>query len=329
MKKLACEMCGGMEMVKQDGVYVCQYCGMKYSVEEAKKLMIEGTVDVQGTVKVDNSAFVEKYLANARRAKQKEDWEETEKYYNMVEQNDPTNIEAIFYSAYGKAKMSLIDSDIYKRQSAFKVLNNCVSIIDDNFSMENREENEKIIMQISHDVMVMVCSEFVYNTRKNGYGNVVSSDRSETTTLFNRLQLEFCNSMVNIISKYPQELEKNTLMYIKIMLEHYEHMLKHGNLAKPEVATDMIDKLHHRWNKIDPMHVIPEKQETGSWGLPIAAIILAGCIPIVGIILGIKTISNSENHTAPAYKTLGVLAVVLGIVSSIWFLFAFLLPIIL
>ena len=37
---------------------VCQNCGMKYSVEEAKKMMIEGTVDVQGTVKVDNSAFV-------------------------------------------------------------------------------------------------------------------------------------------------------------------------------------------------------------------------------------------------------------------------------
>lgn len=47
-------------------------------------MMIEGTVDVSGsTVKVDNTAFVEKYLANARRAKQKEDWDETEKYYNI------------------------------------------------------------------------------------------------------------------------------------------------------------------------------------------------------------------------------------------------------
>ncbi len=31
-------------------------------------MMIEGTVEVQGTVKVDNSAFIERYLANARRA---------------------------------------------------------------------------------------------------------------------------------------------------------------------------------------------------------------------------------------------------------------------
>ena len=146
MKQLTCEMCGSTELIKEGGFFVCQTCGCKYSVEEAKRMMIEGTVDVQGTVKVDNSAFVEKYLANARRAKQKEDWEETEKYYNMVEQNDPTNIEAIFYSSYGKAKRSLLESDIYKRQAAFKVLQNCVSIIDDNFNINNEAEQKEIIL---------------------------------------------------------------------------------------------------------------------------------------------------------------------------------------
>ena len=108
----------------------CQNCGLKYSVEEAKKMMIEGTVDVQGTVKVDNSSFVEKYLMNARRAKQKEDWEEVEKYYNMVEQNDPSNIEAIFYSSYGKARLSMVEGDIYKRQQICDVFCKSISIID-------------------------------------------------------------------------------------------------------------------------------------------------------------------------------------------------------
>ena len=71
------------------------------------------------TVKVDNSSYVERYLQNSRRAKAKEDWAEVERYYNMVEQNEPTNIEAIFYSAYGKAMQSLVDSDPYKREVAF------------------------------------------------------------------------------------------------------------------------------------------------------------------------------------------------------------------
>ena len=46
MKQLTCQMCGSTDLMKQNGVFVCQTCGMKYSVEEAKKMMIEGTVDV-------------------------------------------------------------------------------------------------------------------------------------------------------------------------------------------------------------------------------------------------------------------------------------------
>ena len=46
MKRLTCEMCGSTDLIKQDGVFVCQTCGCKYSIEEAKKMMVEGTVDV-------------------------------------------------------------------------------------------------------------------------------------------------------------------------------------------------------------------------------------------------------------------------------------------
>lgn len=57
MKQLTCEMCGSTDIIKQDGVFLCQSCGCKYSVEEAKKMMLEGAVDVSGsTVKIDNSS---------------------------------------------------------------------------------------------------------------------------------------------------------------------------------------------------------------------------------------------------------------------------------
>ncbi|MCC8153865.1 MAG: TFIIB-type zinc finger domain-containing protein [Tannerellaceae bacterium] len=62
MKKLVCEMCGSTELIKQDGVFVCQSCGCKYSVEEARKMMVEGTVEVTGTVKVDDTSKVDNYL---------------------------------------------------------------------------------------------------------------------------------------------------------------------------------------------------------------------------------------------------------------------------
>lgn len=198
MKQLTCEMCGSTDLIKDDGVFVCQSCGCKYSVEEAKRMMIEGTVDIQGTVKVDNSAFVEKYLANARRAKEKEDWEETEKYYNMVEQNDPNNIEAIFYSSYGKAKMSLVDGDIYKRGAAFKVLQNCISLVDDHYDIRRREANEEAILSMGIDLGKMVCSEFVFTEWKNGYGVVTKTNKSETIDMFSGLLDAFKQTMNNI-----------------------------------------------------------------------------------------------------------------------------------
>ena len=201
MKQLKCEMCGSTDLVKQDGLFVCQVCGTKYSVEEAKKMMVEGTVEVQGTVKVDNSSYVQKYLENARRAKAKEDWEETEKYYNMVEQNDPNNIEAIFYSAYGKAKTSLVSDDIYKRQAAFKVLINCIDIISERYQVENGNENEVFIRSISNDLLTLLGSSFVYTERKDGYGNVVSSNRSETYELYMKVINAFCTSMIKIEAK--------------------------------------------------------------------------------------------------------------------------------
>ncbi|MBR5478729.1 MAG: ankyrin repeat domain-containing protein [Clostridia bacterium] len=183
MQKIACEMCGCNDLLKQDGIFVCQSCGMKYAAEEIKKMMVEGTVDVQGTVKVDNTAFVQKYLANARRAKSKEDWLETEKYYNLVEQNDPTNIEAIFYSTFARVKTALLEAETSdKRQGVFNVLVKSVSIIDDNYDNAN-EEHQKLLFEIVDDIKGLKTSRIVPTTHlqeyvtKNGYGNIV--DRNQ------------------------------------------------------------------------------------------------------------------------------------------------------
>ena len=255
MAALQCEMCGGTDLIKEDGVFVCQNCGMKYSVEEAKKMMIEGTVDVQGTVKVDNTAFVEKYLANARRAKEKEDWDETEKYYNLVEQNDPTNIEAIFYSSYGKAKSSLVEGDLYKRQAAFKVLRNCVSIIDDNFDPQKEDEEKPIIEQISTDILAMSCSTYVYNQKKNGYGIVTWTDKMETVTLFNGLGFEFCTSLENIVKKLDDNSKK--IFYYEKALIHAGWILENGSLANPSICQNQIMGYHKSIYEIDPSHEVP------------------------------------------------------------------------
>ena len=176
MKTIVCEMCGNNNLVKQDGVFVCQYCGTQYSVEEAKKMMveIEGNVDVTGsTIKVDNSAFVEKYLANARRAYEKEDWEEVEKYYNLVEQNAPNNMEAVFFSAFGKTMLAMTDEDYYKKQQKFNVLIKSISVINDYYELTN-EDKKAVLVKISEAIKKMYDVTYVYKI--GVIGEMVGSD---------------------------------------------------------------------------------------------------------------------------------------------------------
>lgn len=101
MKQLKCEMCGSTDLIKQDGVFVCQTCGCKYSIEEVRKMMVEGTVEVTGTVKVDNSAAIENYLGMARNALDAGNNKEADEYCNKIIEIDTTNWAAWFIK--GKA----------------------------------------------------------------------------------------------------------------------------------------------------------------------------------------------------------------------------------
>ena len=95
MKQLTCEMCGSTDLLKQDGVFVCQSCGCKYSVEEARKMMIEGTVDVSGsTVFIDNTKQIENDLKRAKQYEDEGNSRSAMEYYNKVLDADVDNVEA-------------------------------------------------------------------------------------------------------------------------------------------------------------------------------------------------------------------------------------------
>ncbi len=270
MKAMVCEMCSGNDFVKTDGMFVCQSCGTKYSPEEAKKMMIEGTVDVKGVVTVDNSATVEKYLQNARRAKSKEDWSEVERYYNLVEQEDPTNIEAIFYSAYGKAKQSLVEGDLFKRQAAFKVLNKSVSVIDDNFDNEKADEQFPIAMQIYSDIVAMKGSSFVYNTKttvSNGI-KTTTDDKAKTYELFDALYNEMMVTLSNIEQKLTNNAYKTKIVLLFVAREESK-VEKNLGIVDFEKNTAELKRLYEKLHRLAPgfnpeekLNALKEKHET-------------------------------------------------------------------
>lgn len=207
MKQLTCEMCGSTELVKDGGFFICQTCGTRYSVEEAKKMMIEGTVDVQGTVKVDNSSIVQKYLINAQRALAKEDWEEVEKYYNLVEQNSPDNIEAVFFSSYGRAMLSMVDSDYFKREQKFKVLNKSMSIISDCYDTTT-ENKEEALRKITTYIKKMYNFSYVYTRQSMDLSgalrsmNAVTGSKKWCINLLDETKRTFVRELREIAAKH-------------------------------------------------------------------------------------------------------------------------------
>ena len=96
MKALVCEMCGSHNLIKNNGMYVCENCGTKYTTEEAKKLMVE----VSGSVKIDNTKKLENYYKLARRAKETNNSADAKKYYDYIRQEVPEDWEANFFAVY-------------------------------------------------------------------------------------------------------------------------------------------------------------------------------------------------------------------------------------
>ena len=60
MQVIKCELCGSNEFTKVDGLFQCNHCNTKYTLEEAKKMMVSGTVEV-----VTGNAEKERLLNNA------------------------------------------------------------------------------------------------------------------------------------------------------------------------------------------------------------------------------------------------------------------------
>lgn len=103
MKKIVCELCEGTEFTKEGGMFVCQGCGTKYSVEEAKSMMreVEGSAPVSTGAPVTavpmgnpNQQQIDNMLLLATTAFEANNNQEAENYCNQVIALDAMNYKA-------------------------------------------------------------------------------------------------------------------------------------------------------------------------------------------------------------------------------------------
>lgn len=175
MKQLKCEMCGSPDLIKQDGLFVCQNCGTKYSLEEARKMMIEGTVDVSGsTVNISNTKRIDNLYQVARRFRDENNASNAEKYYSLILEEDPNSWEASFYVVYFRA----LACKIAEIRSAAISIQNCLnSVLGLILSFTPHEEQVNAVNEIVFRCKYI--SNFLFKGAKNHFYSIDKDIRNQ------------------------------------------------------------------------------------------------------------------------------------------------------
>ena len=220
MKQLTCEMCGGTELVKQEGVFACQNCGTKYSVEEAKKMMVEGTVEVTGTVRVDNTANIKNFLNLAENANLVGNNKEAEDYCNRILEIDPENYIAWLL----KGKSAGWQSTIAKNRFGESVscFANAIKFVPENSRDIVVNDASNAITSLSDAMLNQVCNNFLERPSADWGATLIEAVHSSTLLASDFLAacginpIDYRNRVASEISSCVLEAWKSALSKYKL-----------------------------------------------------------------------------------------------------------------
>lgn len=260
MKALTCEMCGSTNLIKEGDVFICQSCGTKYSVEAAKKMMVEGTVNIKGTVKVDSSEELKNLYALARRAKATDDSANARKYYDMILLKDPQSWEATFYSTYYTA----MSCKIAEIESAGIKVQNCIAPVIGLIKKLPEEEQVKSITTIYVDLRSI--ANMLYNAAYNHFEGI------DPTIQQNYVQemIDNCVSGETILDIFANTIEREYGdKFSKLYCECWKKCIEMRNKIVPHLDKDANSKLLDMWadkiKKYESDYVRPETNSSGCY----------------------------------------------------------------
>lgn len=195
MQKMQCEMCGSTDIIKQDGVFVCQYCGCKYTLEEAKKLL--------GTVRIDNTERLANLYQLARRAKDENNTALAAKYYNQIVVENPDDWEAVFYSTYYTAMECKIGEIA---TAATTISNNFPTVF--NLIVENVEEEKQPSIFAEITPRIAIVTQILMNGAIEHYNahtkaSGIYSETSTRTTAVIYMVENFADHLVKYFKHNP------------------------------------------------------------------------------------------------------------------------------
>ena len=199
MIQIKCEMCGSNNIMKENGIYICQYCGTKYSPDEAKKLMVEVIESANIRTPIQVKAMDQNYalLENAINTFNQGGYAEAYTLFSNFLCLEPNNPKAIFYRGLSAAYQSTVASPRYAECANATVLavNKALQIFDN-------ETLESFTVDVLHrfaQITFALCAlydGYVYNINssvrvygltgvlvKNNTMNRINIQNNQTTNL--------------------------------------------------------------------------------------------------------------------------------------------------
>lgn len=295
-------MCNSIDVVKQDGYYVCQSCGTKYSVEEAKKMMIEGTVDVSGSsVKIDHTDDVADVYTVARRARKDGSWADAEKYYEILVVRDPTSWEAAYYLMYVRARGCVLSEMISSANALINCQESVLTLVRD---FVPKDKWDEVISEIvnSNETISRILADWV----KRNYTDKSDQDTykkcAEAAIVINYR----CGNEIICVFDSENAIKK------RHAVQSFQNGIEITRKFLPK-RRDWIDKYENKIATLDPVlgEYTKLEKEISSLHVPNPSdaglyFIVAAVLTLIGILLCCCTL-----------VVLGVIAILLGILPFV------------
>lgn len=248
MKAMICEMCGSNDLIKQDGIYVCQHCGTKYTVEEAKKLI--------STVIIDKTEETKKLLILARRAREEHNSENAEKYYGMVLQADPDNWEAVFFQVYFRAMQCNIGNICNSARSVGNCIESFAALI---LKVDKSEQITAIKTIIPPCIEI---SELFASNAVNHYNKYMTVDGAFSQCVDSIVSIHLILGKVEIIIKNFTD-DKNILMSFQKYYINY--LTTYSKFFDKNFLSELITRLSNEIHQTDPSFNSPSVNTGGCY----------------------------------------------------------------
>lgn len=197
---LICKSCGG-KLVKDGNILICVECGEAYKNEDVAK--IGNVVTRTKTKRATESFSAEKterlnnLYSVARRAKEDENDEKAEKYYDMILIEDPNSWEAVYYTTYFNVTQSKIGQISSAADKLANCLNSVFNLIDEYVPSD---EESSAVSEVYTKTKSF--AELLYVNAQNHYTRF--KDASGSISEF----LTRCNSIYLLLCELGDQLEK-------------------------------------------------------------------------------------------------------------------------